>query len=423
MHRQSAQCLPSGRHTTCGEHMAAGKIFINYRREDSRADAGRLYDRLHDLYPTKVFRDVGSLEPGIEWRDAINKVLADSDACMVVIGKNWLTVTDTQGKRRLDDPRDTVRQELQTALTSGMRVFPILVGGARMPSEEELPEGLQALARRNAIELSEQDWSEDFDKLVGALERALGWSGRPRRKTGSKTALLAVAGVVALCVLAVAALFVSNMLGPKAASPSLEKTPPPQEAASLKIVVPPTGRADDAKPVGSPAAAKPPPPRDPPVAPVAKPRPVVPVAANPRVADSAHDGVLAGPPVEPRVDPAPLARMQVIHRHGFNYRVARCEGWLTIERNGTISYECDARFQHDNRCDRVSFPPGSFTFTAEDDDQLHLSTQAGNFDFFGPEQTIATAVRALGVVKARTPQKRDEPEEREEPEDPKARQP
>jgi hypothetical protein len=403
--------------------MAASKIFINYRREDSRADAGRLYDRLHDLYPTKVFRDVGSLEPGVEWRDAINRVLADSDACMVVIGKSWLTITDTQGKRRLDDARDTVRQELQTALTSGMRVFPILVGGARMPSEEELPECLQALARRNAIELSEQDWNEDFDKLVSALERALGWSARPRRKAGSQTALLTVAGVVALCVLAVAALVFSNMLGsnmlrPKAAAPSLEKTPPPQEAASLKTVVPQPERADDAKIPGPAAAAKPPAPRDPPVAPIVKPRPVVPVAPSPslRVADSTLGVIPGARPVEPRIEPAHLVRMQVIHRHGFNHRVARCEGWLTIEGNGTVSYECDPRFQHDNRCERVSFPPGSFTFTAADDDQLHLSTQAGNFDFFGPEQAIATAVRALGVVKARTPrEKRDEPEEREEP--------
>jgi len=61
--------------------MKAGKIFINYRREDSRADAGRLYDRLHALYPERVFRDVGSLEPGIEWREAIDKVLSDADAC------------------------------------------------------------------------------------------------------------------------------------------------------------------------------------------------------------------------------------------------------------------------------------------------------------------------------------------------------
>jgi len=111
---------------------------------------GRLYDRLHALYPDRVFRDVGSLEPGIEWREAIDKVLSNADACIVVIGKNWLTMTDAAGRRRLDDPKDTVRQELQTALKSGMRVFPLLVGGAKMPAEEELPDELQALEDRAA---------------------------------------------------------------------------------------------------------------------------------------------------------------------------------------------------------------------------------------------------------------------------------
>src|SRR5215831_5434568 len=157
--------------------MASGrKIFINYRRDDSRADAGRLYDRLNARYPGRIFRDVGSLEPGIEWRDAIDKVLSGSDACIVVIGRTWLTMTDASGRRRLDDPRDTVRQEVETALKAGIRVFPILVGGAHMPAEDELPAGLQALARRNALEITEQDWDEDFDKLVTALEKALGWS-------------------------------------------------------------------------------------------------------------------------------------------------------------------------------------------------------------------------------------------------------
>src|ERR1700722_13820475 len=114
----------------------ARKVFINYRRDDSRADAGRLYDRLHGRYPGRIFRDVGSLEPGIEWHEAIDRVLGSSDACIVVIGLNWLTVTDVNGKRRLDDPRDTVRKEVATALKTGMRVFPVLVGGAKMPREE-----------------------------------------------------------------------------------------------------------------------------------------------------------------------------------------------------------------------------------------------------------------------------------------------
>lgn len=169
--------------------MAAGKIFINYRRDDSRGDAGRLYDHLHARYPGRIFRDVASLEPGVEWHDAIATVLGAADACIVVIGKNWMTVTNSAGQRRLEDPRDPVRQEILTALNNGMRVFPVLVGDADMPAEEELPADLRPLTRRNALEISEQDWDEDFNKLVGAIERSLGWNSEARR-----TAELALAG-------------------------------------------------------------------------------------------------------------------------------------------------------------------------------------------------------------------------------------
>jgi hypothetical protein len=150
--------------------MREGKLFINYRRDDSRADSGRLYDRLAARFPGKVFRDVASIEPGIEWADAIVRVLSQSDACLVVIGKNWLDIADAAGNRRLDDPRDTVRQEIAAVLKRKIRVFPVLVGGARMPAEEDLPADLQPLCRRNAIELNEQYWDEGVRKLITALE-------------------------------------------------------------------------------------------------------------------------------------------------------------------------------------------------------------------------------------------------------------
>jgi len=154
--------------------MAGGRIFINYRRDDSRADSGRLYDRLSAHFPGKVFRDVASLEPGVEWHDAIARVIGQSDACIVVIGRDWLNITNANGERRLNDPRDTVRQEIVAALERKMRIFPVLVGGAKMPTEEELPPDLHSLCRRNALEITEQDWDEDLRKLISAMETALG---------------------------------------------------------------------------------------------------------------------------------------------------------------------------------------------------------------------------------------------------------
>ena len=184
--------------------MAGGKIFINYRRDDSRADSGRLYDRLNARYPNRVFRDVGSLEPGIDWHEAIARVLGSSDACVVVIGKSWLDIAGPDGSRRLDDPRDTVRQEIVTALQRGMRVFPVLVGGAKIPDERELPLDLQPLVRRNALEITEQDWDEGFEKLAEVLDRILGVPpAKPKAARGTKPLLLGAAALVAALLIGI----------------------------------------------------------------------------------------------------------------------------------------------------------------------------------------------------------------------------
>jgi hypothetical protein len=73
---------------------------------------------------------------------------------------------------------------------------------------------------------------------------------------------------------------------------------------------------------------------------------------------------------------------------------------------GNVSYACDPKFVHDARCDRATFPSGSFTYkTGPDPEQLHFSTTSGNFDFFAPQPTVATAVRALSATGARLQQK------------------
>jgi hypothetical protein len=182
--------------------MREARLFINYRRDDSRADSGRLYDRLAACFPGKIFRDVASIAPGVEWHDAIARVLSQSDACLVIIGKNWLTIADDAGHRRLDDPRDTVRQEIAAVLKRNMRVFPVLVGGATMPAQENLPLDLQPLCGRNAIELTETYWDEGVQKLILALEPLL---GRPHLETAKPPLfrrwwVLAASGALAMLI-------------------------------------------------------------------------------------------------------------------------------------------------------------------------------------------------------------------------------
>ena len=182
--------------------MAEGTIFISYRRDDTRADAGRLYDRLHARYPGRVFRDIGSIEPGTDWHHVIDEVLRSTDACVVVIGPQWLIIPDENGSRRIDDPLDAVRREVASALASGTRVFPVLVGGASMPDRDDLPADLQPLVRRNALSLSEQDFDAGVDRLMKALDRVPGLNARRDRYAPPRRVVAAALGLAVVALVA-----------------------------------------------------------------------------------------------------------------------------------------------------------------------------------------------------------------------------
>src|SRR5262245_40840866 len=150
------------------------KVFINYRREDSAPYAGRLCDRLTARFgEDQVFIDIDQIEPGEDFVEAINRKVSTCDIAVVAIGPNWLSATDASGKRRLDDEEDFVRIEIVAALQRKIRVIPVLVGGARMPGRQDLPEALAPLSRWNAIELSETRFHADVNRLIEAIEKSL----------------------------------------------------------------------------------------------------------------------------------------------------------------------------------------------------------------------------------------------------------
>ncbi len=146
------------------------RLFISYRREDSAGHAGRLFDFFAERLGTdSVFMDVDGIEPGVDFVVALEKVLAGSEV-LAVIGRDWASAADGDGRRRLDDPEDFVRLELATALKKdGVRVVPVLVQGAKMPRSDQLPDDLKPLARRAAFEISEARWNDDCGDLLRAL--------------------------------------------------------------------------------------------------------------------------------------------------------------------------------------------------------------------------------------------------------------
>jgi TIR domain len=151
-----------------------GGIFVSYRRQDTDHLAGRLYDRLVDRFGEgQVFMDVDTIEPGLDFAEEVTRAVAACQVLVAVIGPAWLTAADGRGRRRLDDPDDFVRLEIETALVRGVRVIPVLAQGAAMPSGEDLPGSLAGLARRNALFIRHESFRFDAGRLVTAIEGVL----------------------------------------------------------------------------------------------------------------------------------------------------------------------------------------------------------------------------------------------------------
>ena len=148
-------------------------IFINYRHEDSSGYAGHLARDLGRHFGAdRVFEDVNAIEIGRDFVEAIDKAVNSCAALLVVIGKDWLTCEDEDGRRRLDDPKDWVRIEILSALKRNTLVIPLLVNDAKMPSEEDLPDGMESLARRQAHPLGDgRRWDPDLAELFRTLEK------------------------------------------------------------------------------------------------------------------------------------------------------------------------------------------------------------------------------------------------------------
>lgn len=174
------------------------KIFISYRREDSAATCGRIYDRLVARFgKANVFKDVKSIPLGVDFKDYIQQVVEQCAVMLVVVGSHWLDALDANGQSRLDDPDDTARLEIELALWRDMVVIPVLVERAFMPTPEELPASLRPLTTRNGVAVRyDPDFDNDVQRVIEAIEHGLKSSSRQRHAARHTRRHLVVTGIL-----------------------------------------------------------------------------------------------------------------------------------------------------------------------------------------------------------------------------------
>jgi uncharacterized membrane protein YeaQ/YmgE (transglycosylase-associated protein family) len=146
------------------------RIFVSYRRSDSRHAAGRIAAALRDRFGRpEVFVDVDSLDPGANFVDGVRGAIRLSAVVLVIIGDGWLAAED-QSRRRIDDPDDTVRIEVEEALQQGCAVLPVLLDGAPMPRRDQLPSSIETLQQLHAVVVNHISWEDDIERLFRAVD-------------------------------------------------------------------------------------------------------------------------------------------------------------------------------------------------------------------------------------------------------------
>jgi class 3 adenylate cyclase/tetratricopeptide (TPR) repeat protein len=148
------------------------RVFLSYRRDDVPDAADRLAESLARRFgKSQVFLDIDKIDIGAPFAKIVGDWVASCDVLLALIGRGWVDATNDDGYRRLADPNDYVRLEIEAALSRDIRVVPVLIHGATIPKDTQLPASLVPLLERNAIELNRKYWDQDVEGLADAIER------------------------------------------------------------------------------------------------------------------------------------------------------------------------------------------------------------------------------------------------------------
>src|ERR1700693_3357030 len=167
------------------------KIAISYRRADSEAMTGRIFDRLIAHYGKEaIFRDIDDIPPGIDFRVHINQTLLKTHILLAIVGPQWLRLASDRGGGRIPGEFGPARREVEPALRRRVPLIPVLIGSTRMPSSDQLPPSLKDFSFRNAVKVDTgQDFDYHMDRLIRSMDAILEQAPKspPSRETKTPT--------------------------------------------------------------------------------------------------------------------------------------------------------------------------------------------------------------------------------------------
>jgi len=221
-------------------------VFVNYRRDDSESEAGRINNDLENAFGKGfVFQDRDDLTAGAKWIDKLVEAGKVAKVIIAVIGPNWLQVQEN-GKSRLEDPEDWVRKELVQAIKSDKVIIPVMVNGGKLPSKDEMPEALHKVTDYQAFELRSDKWNIDFGALQDDIAQISGVKTleqvkkEDKEKSFRKKILILSGSLIAASLFLVWFLFIKT----DAVSPSTSFCPEFEETSTVKTLLYPFAEVD-----------------------------------------------------------------------------------------------------------------------------------------------------------------------------------
>jgi hypothetical protein len=146
-------------------------IFLSYRRSDSLVISQMIFELLTQRFPSaKIFRDIDAILPGQDFQQILQETLRDSSMLLAIIGPQWLSMANVHGQRRLDDPGDYVRLEIEAALLQGIPIFVLRLPGVSELPLAQLPCSLSKLATCRSFAIQPNDvWQPKLDEVCKAI--------------------------------------------------------------------------------------------------------------------------------------------------------------------------------------------------------------------------------------------------------------